>query len=221
MSTLDGNTVRTVDLAYPKFGGWRADVSLIGGALPTPGASCSLAIADLTLAGYVLRSAYDQPDRPRAVVVGGNGWEGEVAAPISFRSSGGVLVSTVLRELSRRSGETIVLPVDRVMGLAFAFPASTPRAVVRYRDALAALVRFGYVESYRVDPDGVTRFGARVGVTVTARATELDSSSNVDATLYGIDSPAAFLPGNVVAGTVIRRLTVRETAGSLTATVYA
>lgn len=221
MSTLGGSPARTVDLVYPTFGGWRADVSLIGGPLPLVGSPIILDVADLSLVGHVLRAAYDQPDRPRAVVVGGNGWEGAVTAPISFRSSGGVLLSTVLRDLSRRSGEPIVLPTDRTMGLAFAYPAGTVRAPQKYRDALGALVRFGYLQPHRVDPDGVTRFGARVGVQVTARATDMGSSSNVGVTTYGIDSPLAFLPGNIVGGVVIGRLVVHETAGTLSCDVWA
>ncbi len=222
MSDLSGAPIRTVDVVYPTFGAWRADVSLIGGALPVVGSLLTLTIADLVLsAGYVLRSDYDQPDRPRAVVVGGQGWEGAVTSPISYRSAGGVLLSTVLRDLSRRSGQAIVLPVDRTMGVAFAYPAGTPRAPQRYRDVLAALVRFGYCQAYRVDPDGVTRFGARVGTQVTARATDMGSSSNVEVTTYGVDSPVAFLPGNIVGGVTIGRLAVHETAGTLSVDVWA
>ncbi len=196
-------------------------MSLAGGALPVLGETVPLVIADLALTGYVLQSAYDQPDRPRAIIVGGNGWDRPVAAPMSYQSSIGVRLASVLRDLSRFSGETLVLPADRAIGQAFAFPASTARTVRRYRDVLSALVTFGYVDPWRVDPDGVTRFGARVGVEVTARATDMGSESNVQLTTYGVDSPAAFLPGNVVAGTVIQRLTVRETAGSLTVGVWA
>jgi len=220
MSTLGTSRVHTAEVAMASTGAWRADVVLEDGAAPALGPA-KLTIGDLVLSGTVQRSGLDAPDRPHAVLVAGaGGWDGLVQSPISFQSDLGVRLSTVLAALSAGAGETIEQPADAVLGEYFECLASRPAEPVHYRDALNEMVRAGAISGWRVDPDGVTRFGARAGVAATSRATQLRRNAGLGCTTYGIDSPTAFLPGNTLDGVAIARVTIRETGSKLEADVW-
>lgn len=220
MSALNGQPIGKVTLAMPRYGSWRADVLLTQGEPPTEGAATTLVVGDLTLAGTVLRSGLDAPGQPHATVVGAPGWERAITAPLSFRSDVEVRLSTVLKDLAKLAGETIEQPTERTIAQHFTAIANKTQARLRIRDVLAALYRAGYVEPWRVDADGVTRFGARVGTEATGRATKLRARADLGQVVYGVDAPAQFIPGNTVEGETIERLVVRETAGKLEAEVW-
>jgi hypothetical protein len=73
---------------------------------------------------------------------------------------------------------------------------------------------------WRVDPDGVTRFGARTAQAVQGRATLLRSDRGTGVATYGLDAPATWLPGNTVDGATIDRIDIREAGGKLEADVW-
>ena len=218
MSKLGDLTVTRLELAYPRFGAWWADCLLAGETAPTGPAT--LVVGDLTLVGSVLRSGLDATGKPHAVVVGGAGWEKALAAPLGYQADVGVRLKTVLTDLTARAGELMEQPADRALDLNFAAIASTPRVPVRLRDVLSALYRAGYVERWRIDPDGVLRFGARAGAPVTGRATVIRRNHALDKRVLGIDGPAQFLPGATVDGVTVQQLYVHETSGKLQAEVY-
>lgn len=209
MSTLNGAAVVRAEVSIPRLGAWSADLVLA--ATEVPSGAVVLAVGDLELHGTVSLAGLDAPGKVHVSVVGGAGWDRDPAAPISHQSDGGVRLSTVLADLAKSAGQAIEQPTDRTIGERFAAPAGT-----RHRDVLAVLQRAGYVPPWRVDPDGVTRFGARVGTPVTARATELHRDAGLGVVTLGVDSPASFLPGNTLEdGSTIERLNVRETSGKL------
>lgn len=223
MSTLGGVSTNRVELTIPPAGDWRADVVLESGTLPTVGAPTTLVIGDLTMLGVVEAAAFDAPDRPHVVVTGAPGWDALVVAPISFQSDAGVRLSTVLAALSAAAGQPYSPPpVDVVVGNYFELIASRPSEPVRYRDALSSLARAGVLAAWRVDPDGVTRFGARPGLDATVRATVLRQSASAALTVVGVDAPAAFLPGNTFGGVPISKLVLTdEGGGKLEAQIWA
>ncbi len=207
-------SISKLTLHVPQYGAWRADVVLEGGALPS--GKVTLTVGDLVLKGTVARADTDAPDKPHAVVIGGAGWNLPIPSPLSYQSDSGVRLSTVLKDLARLAGETIEQPTDRTIGNWFSAPA-----LGLLRDVLGTLASAGYVSPWRVDPDGVTRFGARAGITATARATVLRKDSAVGLTVIGCDAPKAFLPGNKLDdGTTIARLVITETPGHLGAEVW-
>lgn len=229
MSILGAAKVHHLSLHYPDTGSPRADVVLTGGAAPTIGARLTLTASDLPVVMTVLRSDDDAPERPHAVLVGGIGWENEIATPPSYQADAGVKLSTVLTDLAKRAtstampgGEPIELPSpDVTIGDHWTCPASRPGDPLRLRDVLAALYEQGFAPPWRVDPDGVTRFGLRVGSAVTARTTVMRRDAGVGLVVFGLDSPAAFLPGAIIDdGKVIRRLVVTETPSELTAEAW-
>jgi hypothetical protein len=220
MSFLGTQRIHTLSLHVPTYGAWRADVILEGGAAPAEGTKTTLTAADLALVGTVLRSGLDAPDRPHVVMAGAPGWQLPVGSPLTYQSDAGVRLSTVLRDLATRAGETIVQPADVVIGDHYVSPMSRNGGTTLLRDCLAALTRAGYLTPWRVDPDGVTRFGARAGVPVTARATHMSANAAVSMTFIGTDSPLSLLPGNLLDGVPISRLIVHETSGKLEAEVW-
>lgn len=220
MSTLGASRIAKVETLLPRSGSWHADVTLDGGDLPS--GIVVLTIGDLVLnGGTVQRAAYDAADKPHVVIFGGAGWHGLISKPISFQSDGGVRLSTVLSAIARGAGQTIEQPTDATIGDYYECIAARPGEPVRWSDALAELVRAGHVAPWRVDPDGVTRFGARPATAVTARATVLSIDAAVGKTTYGVDAPAQFLPGHTVSGAAISRVVIRETSGKLELDVYA
>jgi len=218
MSRLGTQTVLRSSIYVPEWGGWHADVGLDGGSVPT--GDVTLTSGTLVLQGRVQRSGFDAPDKPRVVIFGGLGWQTLITSPISFQSDAGVRLSTVLSALSKGSGQAIEPPRDTTIGVYFECVASRPGEPVRWADILAELVRAGYAPPWRVDPDGVTRFGPRTAREVTARATVLHVDAGVGFTTYGIDDPAEFLPGNTIDGVPIARIVIRETSGKFEVDVY-
>lgn len=219
MSKLGSAVIHELGLRYPHAGSWRADVVLTTSELPT--AETTLTIGDLTLQkGGVMRAGLDPGNRARVVVVGGLGWHSLVEQPISFQSDGGVRLSSVLSEIAKRAKQTIEQPADSTIGSHYECVASRPGEPVRWIDVLDALARDGYVAPWRVDPDGVTRFGVRAAAEVKARATVLHADAEAGVITYGLDDPATFLPGNTIDGRLIHSLELRETSGRLEADVY-
>lgn len=220
MSTVGDAHAHTLRLTVPQFGQWRLDAVLEGGEAPAEGSVVSAIVGDdLSLTGRVLRSGLDAPDRPHVVVVGGLGWEAPLIAPVSYQSDASIMLSTVLDDLARRASEMVERPMDVPLGLAY---ASAARRTIR--DALNALVLSGYMPMWRVDPDGVTRFGARVGTTIATRATVIRRNLGVSLRVVGIDSPASFLPGNTLVdgetNVPITRVIIDEATNRLEAEVW-
>lgn len=218
MSTLNGVQLLKHTLRLPKYGSWRLEAICAEGE-PLSG-TVEYIVGGLTLVGKVKRSDFDVPDRPHTVAWGGLGWHNRIAKPIALQSDAGVKLSSVLKLLSAGAGEPIEQPADVTIGSHYECLASRPGEPVTFADALNDLARSGYCKPWRVDPDGVTRFGERTPVEVSSRATELAKNVGVGSKTYGIDDPAEFLPGNTIAGVPINRVEIKEERGKLTAKVF-
>jgi hypothetical protein len=217
LSTLGSVHVLESTITIPEWGAWQVDCSLEGGTPPT--GDLVLKTGSAVFKGRTLRSGFDGPDRPRVVIVGALGWQGSITAPLSFQSDAGVRLSTVLSAIARGAGQEIVQPTDVTIGNYYELVASRPGEIVRWADALDDLVRSGYVQPWRVDPDGVTLFGSRTPKEVAARATVLKQNAGVGITKYGIDDPIDFLPGNTIGGVKIARVVLREKSSKFEADV--
>ena len=220
MSTLGKSRLFSVSSYLPEQGDWRAEMILEQGDLPAFGAT-TLTISDLSLATYVTRTGFDGPDRPSVVVMGAPGWQKNVTRPISFQSDSGVRLSTVLDAIATGAGHRIEKPTDTTIGSYYEIVASRAGEPVRWCDALNDLVKGGFVSTWRVDPDGITRFVPRVSQAVSSRATVIGNRDQVTGrTTYGIDSAFQFLPGNTVEGNTIGRAVIREISNRLEVDIY-
>jgi hypothetical protein len=208
----------------PEYGSARCDAVLEAGTTPAIGPAL-LTLADLTLAGTIVAADLDAPDLPHAVWVNGAGWDLPLPAR-SYQSDAGVRLLTVLRDLladvnaiaaarSYAAESFFALPSDVPIGSWYLRPLGTTG-----REALACLRRAGWVGPWWVAPDGSTRFGGRPGGAATARQDIMRRNAGVGVRIFGLDSPASFLPGTTLEGVVTRRLVVRERAKSLSAEAW-
>lgn len=223
MSALGGKRIASLTCHFPPSGGWRAVVSLEVGGVPALGLT-TLTIADLELVGSVVLADEETPGVPRAVVYGGAGWRLPLPAPGgSYQSPGGVRLSTVLRDLAALADEPYVQPAETVIGQAFSWPASTPRARVTGRTVLSGLVAQGALTTWRVATDGNTRFDSWPSLgAADGKARVVNRNVAVGARRLGLDTVAsAFLPGGTFEDVTIRRVIFTETSGELIAEVWA
>lgn len=216
MADVNGQLAESVRLVVPRYGSWRAEVILSSGGAPT--GPVTLTVGGTSFAGTVFEGGDDTADRPSLTIVSGIGWEQPLTAPLSYQTDTGVLLSTVLADLSALAGETIVQPPDTTLGSHFeAIPESR---CTRLRDVLDGLRRSGKLGRWWIDPDGSTRFGIRTGVEATARATNLRTNASLGLRIVGIDTPEPFLPGNTIDGAVIDRLVVIDEPGEEVAELW-
>lgn len=220
MSTVNGTQINHWSCHRPQWGCWRADVVATEGEKLALGSVATIKSGSLTLVGKVEHSGLDAVDRPHHVIVGGLGWTKKIATPLSFQSDSGVMSSTVINALNGYAKESLVLPSNHSVGEYFECVASRPSEPRTLVDALNDLVRHGGIENWRVDSDGVTRFGAPTSTAIGSRATILRQNRGIGMATYGIDDPAQFLPGNTIEGEVINRLDLRESDGKFEVDVY-
>jgi len=218
MSRVGNQRASQVELTIPQWGGWRAEVVLEGDEPPT--GQVTLTVGGMALTGTVQRGSVEFPGKPAVVIRGGIGWLSDVSAPISFQSDAGVRLSTVLSAISRAARQTIEQPTDSTIGGYFEAIASRPSSRVTYKDLLDRMVRDGSVSNWRVDPDGVTRFGARTGAPVTDRYTFVRRNPSTGSRVFAIDDPKQILPGNLIDGVAIVRAVIRESHDEITAEVF-
>jgi hypothetical protein len=218
MSTLGGVHLIEHQLRWSRYGSWYVEGIATEGDLLSGVVEYS--VGSLTMRGTVKRSDFDSPDRPHSIVWGGLGWHSAVTKPISLQSDSGIRLSTVLTILATGAGEPIEQPSDVTIGNYYECTASRPAEPVHFADALNDLVRSGFCPPWRVDADGVTRFGPRTPIEVTDRATHITSDRGAGAVIYGIDDPVQFAPGNTINGQPIERVVIRELKGKLTAKVF-
>jgi hypothetical protein len=224
MTTLGKSVALSCSLAFPPAGDWQGDVTLDGGDVPAVGAAV-LTFGDLAIQCSVIRSGEDYAGKPHAVLCGAPGWQTYVSRPLSFQVDSGVRLGTVLDALASGAGQRIEKPADSSVGEYYEVVSSRGGEPVTYADALNALVRDGHIVTWRVDPDGVTRFVARVAAAVQGRADLVKSDPMLKMGTWGLDKPATWLPGNTVtpeggAAVTIRRIEFRETGRKLEADVY-
>jgi hypothetical protein len=235
MSALGSSRISKLQFSIGLTGTWRAEVWLDEG-LATLGKQ-TLTVGDLVAVGTTFRGGNDAPDAPHVVHQGAPGWDRELAkdttaadgvtvtsttSAISYYLDAGVRVSTVLRDLARRANEPVELPAkDVVIGKHWVCIASRPGEQLYLRDALAALAKSRYVQSWRADLDGITRFGERSGGTVdTWAANVIRRDSAAGLAVLGTDTFRSVLPGATFEGAPITRLVVTEQPSNLEAEIW-
>ena len=199
IANLDGHTVTHAKLWVPAWGLPWAEVSLDEEV--TLSGQVTLTIADLTQLVTVV-SGGPNVGRSHYRLVGGHGGWGRTIAEKNYVNDAGVKLSTVLGDAATAAGERFAeaLPTTRI-GTAWV-RESGPAALALEHLATAA---------WYVDPEGLTRLGARAATTLAAEYT----ASRVDlangSTTLAADSIAGIVPGLSVEG-----LTVADVMHELT-----
>ena len=222
MSTLGAATIKSATIHIPPSGGWLADVVLL--ADPAPTGQQTITIGNLSLVGTVLpgRGGDDIADRPHVTVAGGAGWGSLIARPGSYYFAGGVRLSAVLRDLATAAGEPYDAPADSTLGKAFSWDAATPQVPRRLRSVLSDLVALRAIPTWRVAPNGRTRFDAWPATGEAKKLGEVISRNlGPGIRRIGLDARVSdFLPGATVEGVRVARTIIVETSGKLFADVW-
>lgn len=217
-SKLGSVPLTTLTCHVPGSGAWWATCTLPKGTeLPALGATTLTIGSDLTLAGSVVVSEEEAPSVARVVLHGGPGWWLPLTRAESWQSDGGVRLKTVLVALALAADESLVLPADGSLGRAYGWPKWGPAAPSVGSMVLDDLVRRGAVPTWRVSPEGPTRFDAWPSTgAADSKGRVLRREMTTGLRLVGLDNAAkAFLPGATLEGRPIARDVFRETAGEL------
>lgn len=209
---FNGIRANTASMLVPYAGRWVIDVTYDGDAVPSGPAVVTL--GSLTLVGTVdpnNTSVFNARVVAR-VVAGAGGWPRTVP-PRAYHDDLGVRRAEILAGLARDSGETIDFTGDATrLGVDFLRLADEPATTV-LEAALREL-------PWRVDFDGVTRYGARPAAALGPDAELLDVADLGSKLLtFGCDDPASIPIGAVVtdarlgAPLVIRELSVLVESG--------
>ncbi len=221
MSRIAGRRTTDLDAHIPPAGGWRAQGHLDSGAPLALGAA-TLTIGDLDLVGTVTDSYLDAPEHPMFVLEGGAGWNKLLPAPgASYSSPSGVRLSTVLRDLAELAGELYDAPPEAKLDTSYGWDASTEKPI-RARHVLDDLVARKAIPTWRVAPNGRTRFDAWPSLPAADALGVIEDREMAqgvrDVALQA--SVAAWLPGATVQGARILRLELHETGAELRAKVW-
>lgn len=209
--TLNGARANVARLHVPAGGRWLVDVELDGTDVPTGAATVT--IGGLTLVGTVASTfsgSFVGVSRVR-VVAGAGGWS-KVVPQRAYHDDGGVRRAMLLDALAREVGETIETSGDTTrLGVDFVrYAAPGARAL----DAVLAGI------PWRVDFDGVTRYGARPAAALGEGAELLDVDPRARLMTFAAPSPAAVPIGALVtdarmgAPLVVREIEATVTAGA-------
>ncbi len=204
MSTITVNGLRVTDchLTIPYYGAWVADVTINGDAALT--SPVSLVVGDLTLSGTVVQQAAFTGDRKARIVAGGGGWKNSIAAK-GYSHVSGIKASTIVGDAARSAGETIVLDVDRTVGLNWAReegPAERTLTMIAGNE-------------WWIDNAGVTQTKARPATPVVAPFTLVSRDGSLDAFDIATESLSGWLPGATFSSPTV---TDTQTVSSVTIT---
>lgn len=192
------------------WGAWWADLNLTE-AVDLSGAA-AIEFAGVSMSGTIVAGGTANGRAAYNVVGGRGGWGREIPRK-AYNADNGVKVSKVVGDAASAAGETVEgVPTTR-LGPHFARPAAPAS------HTLHAVTR----ESWRVDFDGVTRFGARAVTSYAGDGTRVKVDPGFSFVDLAVDTVAGLLPGVTIDGSApasdveyelgAERITVRVYAG--------
>lgn len=193
--SANGIRVTAASVLIPWYGAPVADVTFpVSVTLTAP---VTLTAANLTLTLGILRQR-SFAGGATARLVGGIGWGRALVdtngRPIpAYANPAGVKLSTILRDVARRVGETVSIGADRTVGL-FYVPSTGPAARV--------LEQLGG-PSWYVDGAGVTQVRDRVPSTITSAATVQDYMGGMGWLTVATEDLAAWMPAAIFSSNTV------------------
>ncbi len=204
---LNGQTVTRGRIVFPEWGvGW-ADLELaepdaLSGSVTLTDGTSSIVCTVVSGGADAGRAAY-------RVAFGAGGW-GRVVAAAGDQNAAGVKKSLVRGDVATLAGETLGDVPTGTVGNHFA------RANAPASDVLQTLSR----NAWRVDDDGVTRFGLRADTTYSGDGIADVGKANLQTVEVKTDDITGLRPGVLVAGVRAADVEYRITPGAIVATVY-
>lgn len=183
--TVNGQRAATLSLTMPYYGTWSADVKLaVGATIATGPKAVTIAIGDLSLVGTVVRQATFAGDTSARIVGGAAGWRKEIAAK-GYSHERSVLLSTVLADAARASGESIVVDADRTLGTHW----------TRDRAKAEKTLKILLGGQWWMDPSGTTQTVARSNATIATPFTMLKRNGSKGLFEVSTEMIASWQPG--------------------------
>lgn len=188
-ATLNGQPCTRARVQVPDWGCWWADVDLAEAEALTAGTAATLVIADKTLVGTVVSGGAVHGKAAYRIVAGAGGWGRELKRK-AYRNDAGGKVASVITDAARECGETVEgLPTTRIGP----HPTRPEGPASRVLNTLTP-------RAWRVDFDGVTRFGARTAATYTGDGARSRVDPQGAIVEIATDAIANLLPGVSVDG---------------------
>lgn len=206
-ATLAGKPCMSVTVNLPSWGLWWADCQLDNEA--DLSGQVVLQLADLTLNGAIVSGGSWLGRSSYRIVGGAGGW----CKPLkekAYVNDAGVKIAKVLGDAAAEAGETIEGAPSGICGTAFA----------RQKGPASLSLNLLASQSWRVDVDGVTRFGAPTGKTVDSSITRGKVDFAAGSIELMSDSIAALLPGCICEGITAVDVTHRLASKKLRTTIY-
>lgn len=188
-ASLDGNTVASCVVQLPRHGVWWADVELTE-EVSLEG-SVTLTLADASYVGTIKAGGASR-GRSRYRIAGGAGAWSETVPAAAYVNDLGVKRVTLASDAAAACGETV-----DTSGLTGNVGPAFTRAQSAASDVLQAIAP----RAWRVDVDGVTRFGARASMTISTDAPRVRIDHAAGVIVLASTTIAALVPGAIVDGT--------------------
>jgi hypothetical protein len=188
-ATLEGHSLQRACVTVPKWGLWWADAHLV--EPETLSGAVALKLADKELNGTIIAGGVAEGKASYRIVGGAGGWGKAISQPKKpYRNDAGMKISSVIGDAARIVGETVEdVPTTRV-GQHYAMVNGTAS------DVLNLLTP----RSWRVDFDGVTRFGERETVVYEGEGTVTRIVPDGSIFEIATDEIGDLLPGVTVEG---------------------
>jgi hypothetical protein len=205
--TLNGQVVTRGRLVFPEWGVAWGDLELAEPDVLTGRVVLTDGVTSVSCT--IISGGVDAGRAAYRVAVGAGGW-GRALPQRGYQNDAGVKKSLVLGDAASECGETLADVPSGTVGNHFA------RANAPASEVLQTLAR----NAWRVDDDGVTRFGLRPDTTYTGEGTADVGNSHLQTVDVKVDDITGLRPGVLVAGVRAADVEYSITSSKITATVY-
>lgn len=211
LATLNGAPISRGRVQVPAWGLWWSDLDLQDPEEFSSGDAANLQFADVAAVGTIISGGVVHGRARYRIVGGSGGWSKPIAAR-GYTNDLGVRKDKVLTDAANDAGESIDSPPTDSLGPHFARTAGLASRVLN--DVTP--------RGWRVDFDGVTRFGLRPTTTYQGEGTRSRIDPNVQVIDVVTDEIATLVPGVVIDGSnPATDVEYVLDEGRLTARVYA
>jgi hypothetical protein len=188
---LKGNACSAARVTVADWGAWYADLTLTDPIAFVVGDPAPIQCADLSLTGTIISGGVVDGRAAYRVVGGKGGWSKPLPSK-PYANDAGVRAALVLNDAAAAVGETLDTPPPTRLGSHYA----------RAQGLASACLNTLAPRAWRVDFDGVTRFGLRPPTPYTGSAVLLKPDPARGVYQFAAESLAGLLPGVTINGSL-------------------
>lgn len=188
-ATLNGNACSGARVQVSDWGAWWVDATLTTATEIAKGAAATIQFADLALSGTVVNGGAIDGRAVYRIVGGRGGWIKTIPRK-AYMNDAGVKASIVVSDAATAAGETVDGAPTARLGSHFA----------RAEDLASNVLNTIAPRAWRVDFDGVTRFGKRPTTPYTGDAARTLRDLGAGVYELATETLAGLLPGVTIDG---------------------